>query len=185
MADAPTSSLKPRLLQGRRLLLTVQVIHSDDFFPPPDGWLDPVEVALYTAHMGCSLASATGERRYSDFAGRDEVLWASNALLQNVQLRPEWGLTPPHTLDLTRLATLVNRFVKGSQGMIRPNHPPATLGLAMIPAHGLLIQDPETGVVAGPLSTQPRVVVQATLAPDVDFLMVEHLRTMLLTPAKS
>ncbi len=188
MTTASNTRLKPQLLQGRRLLLTAFVIPTEEYYEPVDGWLDPVEVALYTWHLGCNLASASGERRYTDSYGRDEVLWSSNSILQNVMLRPEWGYTPPHSLDLSRLETLVDRFIAGCLGMYRPNHPVVTVGCALIPAHGVQLIDPANGLPIGPLSSQARVVAQTQLPTEKSKAVAKYLldtvRKGILTPGE-
>lgn len=176
MSNVAYTRLKPQLLHGRRILLTAFVTPTEEYFEPTDGWVDPVEVALYSSQLGCSLATANGDRRYIDSYGRDEMLWNTNSLLQNIQLRQEWGYTAPQTLDLNRLATLITRFVKACGAIYRHNHPPVTLGTALIPAQGLQLYDPQTGMAIGPLSNQARIVTQTALENDTAMRLIEAVR---------
>lgn len=189
MSTATSTRLKPQFLHGRRLLLTAFVVPTDEYYyEPVEGWLDPIEVAMYAWHLGCSLAWANGERRYIDSYGRDEVVWSSNSILQNMLLRPELGFAAPHRIDITRLEATIARFVKGCGGMYRPNHPDVTLGAALLPAQGLQVFDPGSGMALGPMSTQARVMIQTTLNISEPAAMVdevlERLRSGLLARAE-
>ena len=176
MTTATTNRLKPHFLQGRRLLLTAFVIPTDEYYYEPiEGWLEPVEVAMYSWHLGCSLAWATGERRYIDSYGRDEVLWSSNSILQNMQLRPELCYVGPNNMDLNRLESVIMRFISGCKGMYRSNHPVVTLGAALLPAQGLQLYDPASGLAVSPLSTQSRVMVQTSMEADSSAVVVHEV----------
>ena len=173
MSNAAYTRLKPQLLHGRRILLTAFVTPSDEYFEPADGWIDPIEVALYSNQIGSNLATPNGDRRYIDSYGRDEVLWNTNSMLQNMQLRQEWGFSAPQTLDLQRLAILINRFVKGCKTIYRVNHPPVTLGTALIPAQGLQLYDSQTGMAIGPMSTQTRIIAQTGMEEGATNRLIE------------
>jgi hypothetical protein len=175
MTNAAYTRLKPQILHGRRILLTAFVTPNDDYFEPPDGWVDPIEIALYGSRTGCNLATATGDRRYVDSYNRDEIMWNTNSLLQNIQMRQEWGFHAPQTIDLNRLAVLVNSFVKACTAIYRHNHPPVTLGTALIPSQGLQLFDPATGMAVGPLSTSNRIVSQAPLEKGATKLLMNAL----------
>jgi len=181
MTNVAYTRLKPQILVGRRILLTAFVTPHDDYFEPPDGWIEPVEVALYGSRTGCSLSTATGEKRYVDSYGRDELIWNNHSFLQNVQLRQEWGLIVPQTLDLSRLQLLVTGFIKACTVIYRHNHPPIMLGTAIIPAGGLQIFDLATGMGLGPLSTSSRVVAQTALADGAITCIMETLQHGLQT----
>ena len=136
-------------------------------------YLLTIEVALYSNQISCNLATANGDRRYIDSYNRDEVLWNTNSMLQNMQLRQEWGFNAPQTLDLNRLARLINRFVKACKIIYRVNHPPVTLGTALIPAQGLQLYDAQTGLAHGPLSTQARIITQTGLEEGATNRLIE------------
>ena len=178
MTIASEDRPKPQFLHGRRILLTAFVLSVDEYYyEPVEGWLDQVEVAMYAWHLKCNLKSADGERRYTDSFGRDEILWSSNSILQNMMLRPQWGYTPPHSFDLTRLEVLIDRFIKGCRGMYKANHPVVTIGTAIIPAQGIQVIDPESGMPVGPMATRNRVVVQTNLEEEKSAAVLKHLVT--------
>ncbi|MBM7844134.1 MULTISPECIES: hypothetical protein [Herpetosiphon] len=185
MTNAAYTRLKPQIITGRRILLTAFVTPNDDYFEPPDGWIDPIEVALYGNSFGCNLATPNGNKRYIDSYNRDEVLWTTNSLMQNCQLRPDWGYSNNSTLDLNRLSRFVSRFTKACVAIYRHNHPPVTVGMAIIPAQGLQLLDPQTNSPFGPLVTQARVVAQTALEPGADERLLQTIRDGLLSLAGS
>lgn len=181
MTNAAYTRLKPRILNGRRLLLTAFVTPNDEYFEPADGWVDPVEIALYGNQFGCNLATATGDKRYIDSFERDELLWTMNSILQNVQLRQELGFTQPNSLDLDRLAKTITRFTKACVAIYRHNHPPVTIGSAIIPAHGIQLVDLKTNLPLGALSRQQRVLAQTMLEEGADQQLIAQLKQGLMT----
>lgn len=181
MSTNTLNRLQPQLQHGRRLLLTISVQPDEESIEPADGWLDRIAVALYANHVGCSLAMATGEQRYTDAYNYDEVLWSSNSLLQNMYLRPQLGLHSAHSLDFAKVDGVIRRFIKGCREIIKANHPPTRLGAAIIPADSLVLHDLTSGMALGPPVIQGRVIVHAPFDATSADQLSNYLKHALLT----